>query len=652
MTISEPLSANDFLVQSVVDCAIYALTPEGRVSSWNAGAERIKGYAAQEIIGEHFSRFYSEEDRAAGVPERALKTARDEGRFTAEAWRYRKDGSRFWAMVLIDPIYLNGELVGFAKITRDMSEQREAQRATMESERRFRLLVEGVTDYAIYMLDPTGHVTNWNAGAARIKGYEASEIVGQHFSRFYTPEDVASGVPQKALETARRVGRFEAEAWRVRKDGARFWASVVIDAIYDEGELIGFAKVTRDLTERRAAQQEIDRSREELLQSQKMESIGQLTGGLAHDFNNLLTAITGSLDIIKARLSRGSYSDLERFIDAAHGSAMRAASLTHRLLAFARRQTLEPKPTDVNRLISEMMDQLIVRTIGPLIHGKTKLAPDLWLTLCDPHQLENALLNLSINARDAMPDGGSLTVETANVSLDKEAARLNGLTSGGYISIVVSDTGSGMTPDVAAHAFDPFYTTKPFGLGTGLGLSMAYGFVRQSGGQIKIDTKVGVGTAIRLYLPQYRGSAATEAPVDHRPAGENLARPGATILVVDDEPMVRMLITEVLQDAGHSILEASDGGAALKILLSDVQIDLLVTDVGLPSSLNGRQLADAARIKRPNLKVLFVTGYAESAARGDGRLEPGMSMLAKPFAVDALATKVLSILSESCTVVK
>src|SRR4051795_7284524 len=382
-------SAYEQLVQSVVDYAIFMLDPEGHVSSWNPGAERIKGYTAEEIIGEHFSRFYTPEDRDAGLPEHVLKQAAVEGRFVAEGWRVRKDGSHFWAAVVVDPIRQGDKLVGFAKITRDMTESREANLAALESERRFRLLVQGVTDYAIYMLDPQGHVTNWNTGAQQIKGYTADEIVGAHFSRFYTPEDVEARVPWKALETAERESRFTAEGWRRRKNGARFWASVVIDAIRDEnGTLIGFAKVTRDLTERREAQLELERSQQALFQSQKMEAVGQLTGGLAHDFNNLLTGISGSLELVSARISQGRFKEVDKFIAAAQGAAKRAAALTHRLLAFSRRQTLDPRPTNVNRLVEGMVD-LVRRTVGPSIPVEFVGAGGLWPTLVDPSQLEN-----------------------------------------------------------------------------------------------------------------------------------------------------------------------------------------------------------------------------------------------------------------------
>jgi PAS domain S-box-containing protein len=455
------------------------LDPEGHVASWNPGAERIKGYRADEIIGEHFSRFYTVEDRDAGLPAEVLRRAAGEGRFAAEGWRVRKDGSRFWAMVVVDPIRDGDRPVGFAKITRDITEQREAAQAALEAERRFRLLVEGVTDYAIYMLDPEGHVTNWNAGAQAIKGYTADEIIGEHFSRFYTPEDVEAGVPWQALETARRQGRFAVEAWRQRKDGSRFWASVVLDPIRDEdGDVIGFAKVTRDLTERREAQLELERSQQALFQAQKMEAVGQLTGGIAHDFNNLLTGITGSLDLMKARLAQGRLNELERYMTAAQGAASRAASLTHRLLAFSRQQTLEPKAVDGNKLVSGMED-LIRRTVGPSVEIETILAAGLWPCFCDPNQLENAILNLCINGRDAMPHGGRITVETANTWVDQVGAIERDMPKGQYVAIAVTDTGVGMSADTIARAFDPFFTTKPAGQGTGLGLSMIYACIPQ-----------------------------------------------------------------------------------------------------------------------------------------------------------------------------
>ncbi|TPM90635.1 PAS domain-containing sensor histidine kinase [Mesorhizobium sp. B2-1-3A] len=636
-------TAAEQLLQSVVDYAIFMLDTGGRIQSWNSGAERIKGYAAGEIIGEHFSRFYTQEDRAAGVPEAALKQAASEGRFHAEGWRVRKDGRRFWAMVVIDPIFENGKLAGYAKVTRDITHHREMQLAALEGERRFRLLVQGVTDYAIYMLDPEGNITNWNTGAERIKGYSAAEILGQHFSTFYTAEERDAGLPRQVLEAAEKEGRYEAEGWRVRKDGTKFWANVIVDAIHDnDGQLLGFAKVTRDLTERMETQRQLEQSREQLFQAQKMEAIGQLTGGLAHDFNNLLTGISGSLDLLKTRLAQGRVDELGRYIMSAQGAAKRAASLTHRLLAFARRQTLDPKPTNANDLITGM-EEMIRRTIGPTVEMETALAIGLWTTICDANQLENAILNLCINAKDAMPDGGRLTIETANKWVDDQIAKERDMRTGQYIQVSVSDTGTGMPPDVVARAFDPFFTTKPTGEGTGLGLSMIYGFVRQSNGQVRIYTEEGKGTTVALYLPRHwlSGKADEEEHMADKPAPQGL---GGTILVVDDEPLIRMLICEVLADTGYRTVEAADGSSGLKALRSGQKIDLLVTDVGLPGGMNGRQLADAAREIYPTLKILFITGYAENAAVGNGHLAPGMHVLTKPFVMEKLAAKITDML--------
>ena len=633
------------LIHSIVDYAVYMLDPTGRVASWNPGAERIKGYTADEIIGEHFSRFYTNEEREAGIPQRALKEAAENGRFTAESWRVRKDGSRFWAMVVIDPIREDDKIVGFVKITRDMTEQRQAYLATLESERRFRLLVQGVTDYAIFMLDPEGKVANWNTGAERIKGYTADEIVGRHFSTFYTPEDLEKGIPTIALETARREGRFTAEGWRVRKDGRRFWANVVIDAIRDDdGEIIGFAKVTRDLTERREAQLELERSQQALFQAQKMEAVGQLTGGLAHDFNNLLAGISGSLELMRMRLAQGRLNDVERYVTAALGATSRAASLTHRLLAFSRRQTLEPKVIDANRLIGGM-EELTRRTIGPTIELEMVFAAGLWACRCDPHQLENAILNLCINARDAMPDGGRLTVETANTWIDDDTGAERELAKGQYIAICVSDTGTGMPPEVLARAFDPFFTTKPAGKGTGLGLSMIYGFARQSGGQVRIYSEEQQGTTVKLYLPRHHGEAENKMQVA-KAVDAPRAEDGQTVLVVDDEPTVRMLVADTLAELGYQAIEAGDAASGLRVLQSDARVDLLISDVGLPGGVNGKQMADEARKTRPNLKVLFITGYAENAAISNGHLEPGMQVLSKPFAIDKLATRIKAIIAE------
>jgi signal transduction histidine kinase/CheY-like chemotaxis protein len=399
---------------------------------------------------------------------------------------------------------------------------------------------------------------------------------------------------------------------------------------------------TRQLEEANSAlrTQMVERERVEasLRQSQKMEAVGQLTGGLAHDFNNMLTGISGSLELTKSRLSQGRIESIDRYITAAQGAVKRAAALTHRLLAFSRRQTLEPKATNVNRLVTDMED-LIRRTVGPSIHTEVVGAGGLWTTLVDPNQLENALLNLCINARDAMPDGGRLTIETANKWLDDRAARDRDLSPGQYISLCVTDTGTGMAPEIAARVFDPFFTTKPLGEGTGLGLSMIYGFARQSGGQIRVYSEVGKGTTMCLYLPRHDAYSEADDAINFtreiEPTGE-----GEVVMVIDDEPTIRMLIAEVLADAGYSAIEASDGPAGLRVLQSSAKVDLLITDVGLPGGMNGRQVADAARTLRPDLKVLFITGYAENAVVGNGQLEKGMHIIAKPFEMERLAWKI------------
>ena len=634
----------ELLVQSITDYAIFMLDPEGIVATWNPGARHFKGYSADQIIGKHFSVFYTDEDRAAEIPAHALRIAESEGRFEAEGWRVRQDGSRFWANVVIDPVYdQSNHLIGFGKVTRDLTERRSEIEALRQSEERFRLLVESVIDYAIYMLDENGIVSSWNAGARRAKGYAADEIIGQHFSRFYSEEDRAQQVPQEALRTARESGRFEAEGWRYRKDGSRFWASVIIDPVRDPaGTLIGYAKVTRDLTERRDAQLALEKARLAFFQSQKMEAVGQLTGGLAHDFNNLLTGISGSLELLQRRAAQGRHDEIDRYVNAAQGAAKRAAALTNRLLAFSRRQTLDPKATDVNRLLKGT-EELVRRTIGPAVHLEVVGAADLWHTIIDPNQLENAVLNLSINARDAMPEGGRITIETANASLDERAAAERDIPPGQYVTVSVSDTGAGMTAEVIERAFEPFFTTKPIGQGTGLGLSMVYGFIRQSGGQVRIQSEVGQGTTLRLYLPR-RHAVPEDESARQVESRQDVKGSGEVVLVVDDEPTVRMLITEVLDQLGYASIEVADGPMGLKVLQSSAKIDLLITDVGLPGGLNGRQVADAGRALRPRLKVLFITGYAESTVIGNEHLGPGMQVLTKPFAIEDLSARVRSMI--------
>lgn len=408
------------------------------------------------------------------------------------------------------------------------------------------------------------------------------------------------------------------------------------------GERIGAYQFAYDITERLREHERLRQAEEALRHSQKMEAVGQLTGGIAHDFNNLLTGIIGSLELLQTRLRQGRVGEVDKYVTTAQGAAKRAAALTHRLLAFSRRQTLDPKPADLNRVVIGM-EELIRRTVGPQIALEVVTAGGLWPTLVDSSQLESALLNLCINARDAMPDGGRITIETANKWLDGHAAEERDVQAGQYVLLSVTDTGTGMAPDVIEHAFDPFFTTKPIGQGTGLGLSMVYGFVRQSGGQVRIDSEVGRGTTLCLYLPRHYGKE-TEQPVFAAANTEPRAKTDQTVMVVDDEPSVRMLAVDALEELGFNVLEAADGATALKMLQSEPGVDLLITDVGLPGGMNGRQLADAARATRPALKVLFITGYAENAIISNGQLAPDMQVLTKPFVVETLANRVLAMI--------
>ncbi|WP_336512453.1 ATP-binding protein [Roseomonas haemaphysalidis] len=389
------------------------------------------------------------------------------------------------------------------------------------------------------------------------------------------------------------------------------------------------------------AERALARSEEALRQAQKMEAVGQLTGGLAHDFNNLLTGMMGNLELLQLRVARGQLDDLDRFVSAAQGAGRRAAALTQRLLAFSRRQTLDPRPTDINRLLRGLEDMLS-RTVGATVPIEIIAAPELWVADIDAGQLENVVLNLCINGRDAMPEGGRLSITTANHWVDERMGRELDLSPGQYVSVGVTDAGVGMTRDVMARAFEPFFTTKPIGQGTGLGLSMVYGFARQSGGSIHLQSKVGEGTTVCVYLPRHHGKA------DDAGAAEQLklaaTSKSQTVLVIDDEATIRHLIDEVLDEQGYIVINAADGAAGMKVLQSSAEIDLLVTDVGLPNGLNGRQVADAARLLRPGLKVLFITGFAEASALEGGMLQPGMELLTKPFTLTDLSTKVAGML--------
>ncbi|EUB84738.1 hybrid sensor histidine kinase/response regulator [Pseudomonas sp. GM30] len=592
------------LIDAVVDYAIYMIDPDGIITSWNSGAKRFKGYEEAEILGEHFSRFYTADDRAAGLPQRALDTALREGRFEGEGWRVRKDGARFWCHVVIDPIIdPDGKLLGYAKITRDLTDRKMAEETLKQSEQQFRLLVQGVTDYAIYMLSPEGRVSNWNQGAQRIKGYQPEEIIGQHFSIFYTPEDRVAGEPQRALEIATREGRFENKSWRMRKDGTRFLAHVVVDAIRGEtGTLLGFAKITRDVTEAHESQVALEKTREALFQAQKMQAIGQLSGGIAHDFNNLLTVILGNLEILQKRI--GDDPKNSRLLENATQGALRGVSLTQRMLAFARRQELKTEPVDIAQLVQGITG-LLRSSIGPGIRIETRFPEDLQPVLADSNQLELALLNLATNARDAMVDGGSLCI-TAQPEVVLEQSH-SSMAAGHYVCLSVIDTGEGMDEATLGSARDPFFTTKGVGKGTGLGLSMVHGFIEQLGGRFILKSEKGHGTRAEMWIPV---ALAGETAKNLYPAIKPVLVPRLSVLVVDDDSLVMTSTTLLLEDLGHRVISATSGARALALFEQGEVIDLMITDMAMPQ-MSGAQLAHAVRLLKPDLPIILATGYAE-----------------------------------------
>jgi PAS domain S-box-containing protein len=626
------------LVEAVTDYAIYMLDPTGIISSWNPGARRFKGYEESEIIGEHFSRFYTEEDRKSELPRRALETAAREGKFEAEGWRVRKDGSRFWAYVIIDPIKdSEGRLVGFAKVTRDLTERRAAEAELRGSQEQLRLLVQGVTDYAIYLLSPEGNVASWNAGAERIKGYRPEEIIGQHFSVFYTNDDRSAGLPKLALDTARRDGKFEKEGLRVRKDGSQFWANIVLDAIHDEeGVLIGFAKITRDVTERKKTEEKLERTREALVQAQKMEAIGHLTGGVAHDFNNLLMAIQGSLELVKRRLPGGD-TQMHQFLDNALQGAQRGAALTQRMLAFARRQELKLQTINVTELVNGMTE-LLQSSLGSSVHIETHFSIGLPKVSADANQLELAILNLTMNARDAMPKGGTIVIAARERTVHDEP----GLKPGRYVCVAVKDTGTGMDEETVRRATEPFYTTKGVGKGTGLGLPMVLGMTEQSGGKLYLKSKPGEGTTVELCLPV----AASEEDEKKECISPTVAPVTRTLRIVsvDDDPLVAFNTLAMLEELGHTVFAATSGAEALSLITEKGDINLLITDQAMPG-MTGSELAEAVRKDWPNLPIIIATGYAE-LPEGPARALP---RLAKPFFEQDLAEAIASVSQLSVT---
>lgn len=632
----------DAVVENARD-PILTLDVDGIIRFANSAAQREIGYAQHELIGHPLGFLF--DDRTAWDALLRDALLGDRAVPPTDLRARRKDDSEIHLELSVSKWTSAGRPL-LTIIMRDVTERNQAQQAlqtlNLTLEKRVaertqeRDQVWQVSQDMIGVADVNGHWISINPAWTRTLGWRPSDIRGKTLEWLQEPEAGAEALREfVSLAATEHTFHFE-NSLRTRGGEYRVlsWTAVNADGL--------IYCVARDVTEQRKQNEALLKAEDALRQSQKMEAVGQLTGGLAHDFNNLLTGISGSLELLQLRISQGRYKDVERYIATAQGASNRAAALTHRLLAFSRRQTLDPKATDVNRLITGMRE-LIDNTVGPAIDTSVVESASLWATLVDPNQLENALLNLCINARDAMPDGGQLKIATANRTLDLTEAQLREMNAGDFVCLSVTDTGTGMPDDVITRAFDPFFTTKPLGQGTGLGLSMIYGFAKQSGGQVYISSQVSVGTTVEIFLPRHDDGEAVADPVADISSSPR-ARAGETVLIVDDEPSVRMLVTEVLSELGYRSIEASEGSSALRVLQSDARIDLLITDVGLPGGMNGRQLADFSRVARPALKILFITGYAEKAALGGTPIGQGMGILTKPFAMESLASRIKELL--------
>ena len=669
------------VIEGAKDHVIFTTDVGGIITTWSAGAQAVLGWSPAEAIGRSASMIFVEEDRARGADVREIAGAVRDGCAIDERWHVRRDGSRVFLSGSMHPLPADaqGNPRGFLKIARDETERSAAEQALRASEaaakvdaQRVQLALAAGAIIGTWVWDLPNDRFTVDEPFARAFGLDPAlgreGLSLEQVVATVHPEDQA-GLATAIGEAIERGGSYAHQYRTRRANGQYHWleANGRVEHAPD-GTPLNFPGVLIDVEERRKLAEERDRALTELLrlndtleqrvaartadlmhaeealrQAQKMEAVGQLTGGLAHDFNNMLTAVTGGLELLGHRIAAGQYDKLDRYMGMALGGAQRAAALTQRLLAFSRRQTLAPVAVDVDDLVGSMTE-IIGRTLGPSIELSVSTTPELWPVLADAPQLESALLNLCINARDAMPDGGKLTIETSNRTLDAHAAAALELSEDDYVALCVTDTGTGMPPDIIARVFDPFFTTKPIGEGTGLGLSMIYGFVRQSGGQVQVRSVVGEGTTMSLYLPRLAGVHDRAA----RPALDPTRQPsgdGQTILLVEDEGAIRELVGEVLGDAGYRVLSVGTGPQGVAALQSDERIDLLITDVGLPGGLNGRQVADAGRAVRPTLRVLFVTGYAANAAVGAGQLEAGMTVLTKPFTVGDLERRVGEMLA-------
>jgi PAS domain S-box-containing protein len=626
-------SAYRRLVEGISDYAIFWLQTDGSVATWNAGAFHATGYGAEDMVGAPFASLFSGADNDAGAATVLLDVALREGRSELDSWLVRKDGSRFWAQILIDPVRDGDTPLGFGVVMRDRTERKRVDEELRNSQEQFRVLVQGVADYAIYMLDPGGHVTSWNSGAERIKGYAPSEVIGRHYSAFFTPEDVARGEPMTNLDAVAREGRIETEGWRLRKDGSRFWAHVVIDRITDDdGTLIGFAKVTRDVTERRASALALEEAREALFQSQKLEAVGQLTGGVAHDFNNLLMAVQGNLELMRDHAELPER--LNRLVGNALTGVRRGVSLTQRMLAFARRQQLHLEPVNVVTLVSGMSD-LLRTSLGPSISIEVRFPLALPEVMGDINQLELCVLNLCVNARDAMTEGGVITIQAA--SEEMHGAHLLQVEPGKYVRLSITDNGSGMDAATLTRATEPFFTTKGVGKGTGLGLSMVHGIAQQSGGALQLESSATGGTTVSIYLPVVpmgTGAIPADVPVEPNRETRVIAErqgPLPVILVVDDDPLVLSTAVEMLNYAGYDARGAASANEALRRLETIDELVAVVTDHAMPG-MTGSELASKLATIRPGLRVVLASGYAELPVAAAGIAV----QLQKPFGRDAL----------------